>query len=110
MNQETEFKNRSNERRHAWDALYDSTTMRLVDLMGGHEWIRWRADLIDALSPQQRSKPFRHAHAATDRSYFMHRAQEERRAARSAVGRKARAAHDELAARYEELVNNHRKK
>jgi hypothetical protein len=42
---------------------------------------------------------------ASDRSYFMRRAAQERSAADHAAGDKARDAHAELARKYRELVN-----
>ena len=85
--------------------LDDISTARMVALFGGHEWLRWRADLVDALAPARRRGPFTHEGTASDLSYFKHRFLEEKAAVKDAVGRKAREAHEELAARYAELAS-----
>ena len=91
-------RDRSRERRSAWDTLNDSTTVRLVALMGGHEWIRWRADFVGALSrPSKRSSP------ASVSSYFQRRSREERRAAHKAANSQQRKKHEARAGRYAKL-------
>lgn len=64
MQQESRSTDASHERRHAWETLYDSATMRMVELMGGHEWIRWHADLINALWQPRSGKGFAFGDAA----------------------------------------------
>ena len=101
MQTETSPRHRSDEQRR----FEDVSTARMVALFGGHEWLRWRADLVDALSPPRPRRPFAQEGAASDLSYFKHRFLEEKAAAKEAVGRKAREAHEELAARYAELAS-----
>jgi hypothetical protein len=106
MQTEASQRHRSDEQRR----FDDVSTARMVALFGGHEWLRWPADLLDALSPAPRWRPIAQKGAASDLSYFKHRFLEEKAAAKDAVGRKAREAHEELAVRYVELAARARKR
>ena len=94
---------RSQERHRAWRTLADSTTIRLAAILGGHEWIKWRSDLVGALTRPRHDDGFRFSEARSDSSYFHHRSLEERQAANVAVGRRARKTHQELAELYADV-------
>ena len=105
MDNEASTYPQSDEQPLAMSTLDDRASVRLVTLLGGHEWIRWRADLVDALSPTQRCRSSLARNDKTcDRLYFEHRSADEKAAASEAVGCDARNAHEELAARYAELA------
>jgi hypothetical protein len=90
----------SAERRIAWDILRNSATGRLAAAQGERSW---PFQLVGKVSRLDRA---RDQAVESDRSYFRRRSEQERRAAKAAVSKKARHAHARLAELYAGLAQS----
>ena len=79
----------------------DPAVKRLLAAMGGYEGFRSRPRPFEKTRPSARFTASVPIHPESDSAYFLRRSREERRAADTAAGSEARAAHSELADLYE---------